>query len=81
VVRGSIENITENQEYILLGSLTCVAAPTARTDTVGSEDALDPARGMAIFYFAAYDDSLTSGYGTETAGKDRLVPPGLGFCP
>jgi hypothetical protein len=81
VVRGAIENITENQEYILLGPLTCVATPTARTDTIGSEDALDPVRGMAFFYFAAYDDGLTSGYGTESAGKDRFVPTGLGSCP
>ena len=62
------------------GSLTCIAATTTQTSTAGLEDTSQPALGEGFFYLAAYADGSWSGYGTESAAKERFVPPGLDGC-
>jgi hypothetical protein len=45
---------------------------------VGFEDAAMPAPGEVFVYFVEYLAELDSGYGTERAGKPRVV--GGGGC-
>ncbi len=48
---------------------------------MGSEDTELPSHGEAFFYLVEYNDGLASGYGTESAAKERFAPPGQGSCP
>jgi hypothetical protein len=52
----------------------------AQTTTAGHEDGEVPPVGQGFFYLAGYDDGHNSGYGTESAAKDRFVPPGQEGC-
>ena len=81
VTRGEIKNLREMDEFFHLGQLTCIASTTTQTDTMGSEDPELPAMGEAFFYLVEYDDGLPSGYGTESAAKERFAPPGQSSCP
>ena len=80
VVRGDLRAIKNLNGTYHLGSLTCIAAGTSQISTAGQEDATQPALGKGFFYLAAYDDGSWSGYGTESAAKERFVPPGQDGC-
>ena len=80
VVRGELGGIKDLNGAYHLGSLTCIAAGTSQTSTAGLEDADQPALGEGFYYLAAYEDGSWSGYGTESAAKERFVPPGLDGC-
>ena len=80
VVRGELGSIKDLNGVYHLGSLDCIAATTTQTSTAGQEDAAQPALGESFFYLAAYDDGSWSGYGTESAAKDRFIPPGQDGC-
>jgi hypothetical protein len=81
VVRGKLKNLKELDEFLHLGQLTCIASFTNVPSTAGSEDPELPPLGEAFFYLVEYDDGLPSGYGTESAAKDRFAPPGQANCP
>jgi len=55
---------------------TCVATGSTDTTTANLEDAQQPDLGEGFFYLVGYDDGTWSGYGTESAAKERFVPPG-----
>ena len=80
VVRGDLKAIKDLNGSYHLGPLTCIAAATSQTSTAGQEDTSQPALGKGFFFLAAYDDGSWSGYGTESAAKDRFVPPGQDGC-
>jgi hypothetical protein len=80
-VRGRVSNLRDKLDFIHLGQLTCTAPSATRTSTMGSEDTEFPSPGEAFFYLVEYNDGLASGYGTESAAKERFAPPGQGACP
>jgi hypothetical protein len=80
VIRGELESIKDLNGAYHLGSLDCIVAGTTQTSTAGLEDAAQPALGEGFYYLAAYDDGDWSSYGTESAAKERFVPPGLDGC-
>jgi hypothetical protein len=81
VVRGELKKIREKDEVIHLGQLTCIASPTSQTNTMGSEDPENPPIGEAFFYLVEYNNGQSSGFGTESAAKERFAAPGQGNCP
>ena len=80
IIRGDVGNIQETNEFFHLGLVTCIAADAPETTTTGYEDPDEPSVGKAFFYLVEYNDGRPSGYGTESAAKERFVPPGQG-CP
>ena len=46
-----------------------------------THDADTPSTNEVFFYLVEYNDGLESGYGTESAAKERFAPPGQGSCP
>ena len=76
VVRGNLDGIKNLNGAYHLGALECIAARTTQINTVGQEDTEQPSLGHGFFYLAAYDDGTWSGYGTESAAKERFVPSG-----
>ena len=80
-VRGRVRDLKNKLDFFHLGQLTCMVSATTQTDTSGSEDIELPAIREAFFYLLEYDDGLASGYGTESAAKERFAPPGQGNCP
>jgi hypothetical protein len=80
LVRGELANLRELNGSYRLGPLTCLAAGATETSTVGLEDPGVPPVGQGFFYLAGYDDGRHSGYGTESAAKERFVPPGQEGC-
>jgi len=80
VVRGEVGSLRDNRGFFHLGQLTCMAPATTRTNTEGAEDTELPAPGEAFFYLVESNDGLSSGYGTESAAKDRFAPPRQGAC-
>jgi hypothetical protein len=80
-VRGKVNSLRDKLDFFHLGQLTCIASVTTQTSTMGSEDTELPSPGDAFFYLVEYNDGLASGYGTESAAKERFAPPGQGDCP
>ena len=80
IIRGDLGNLKDLNGSYHLGTVTCIGPSLAGTTTAGWEDTAQPPVGEAFFYLAAYDDGDWSGYGTESAAKERFVPPGQG-CP
>lgn len=76
VVRGEVGNLKDLNGSYHLGSLTCIGSATTQMSTVGLEDGDLLPLGEGFFYLVAYDDGSPSGYGTESAAKERFVPPG-----
>jgi hypothetical protein len=79
-IRGRVSGLREKLDFFHLGQLTCTASAATQTSTVGSEDTERPSPGDAFFYLVEYNDGLPSGYGTESAAKNRFAPPGQGAC-
>ena len=80
VGRGEVLNLSDVGAHYDLGPLTCVITGSAAPNTIGAEDLDIPALGGIFFYLAAYDDGHHSGFGTESAAKERFVPPGQDGC-
>ena len=80
VVRGDLRAIKDLNGAYHLGSLDCIGAGISQPSTAGQDDAAQPVLGEGFFYLAAYDDGSWSGYGTESAAKERFVPPGQDGC-
>ena len=80
-VRGRVSDLRDKLDFFHLGSLSCIASVTTESSTVGSEDTELPSPAEAFFYLVEYNDRLASGYGTESAAKERFAPPGQGSCP
>ncbi len=75
-MRGEVRNLRDKNEVFQLGQLTCIAPAIAQFSTAGHEDAAVPPLGEAFFYLVEYNDGHPSGYGTESAAKERFVSPG-----
>jgi hypothetical protein len=81
VVRGELANLRELSGSFRLGPLTCITSGATETSTAGLEDPELPPVGQGFFYLAGYNnDGRYSGYGTESAAKERFVPPGQDGC-
>ncbi len=77
VVRGDVRNLQVSGSDIVLGDVTCIEGASLDTTTTGFEDLAAPAPGEAFFYVAQYDDGVAhTSYGTESAGKARIVTSG-----
>jgi hypothetical protein len=81
VVRGDLANLTVNGSNIDLGQVVCIDQATTNTTTVEYEDTVVPAPGHVFFYAVQYFDGVgNSSYGSESAGKARVIQPGNGDC-
>ena len=80
VVRGKLGRLEEFNGFYRVAPLTCVAGGITDTTTANLEDADHPALGDGFFYLVGYDAGTWSGYGTESAAKERFVPPGQDGC-
>ena len=79
-VRGDLDDLNEVNRSYHLGPVVCLVAGTTILSTAGSEDTETPATGRGFFYLVEYYDTMPSGYGTESAEKERFVPSGQN-CP
>jgi hypothetical protein len=73
VIRVQVSNITDTGNAYDLGPAVCVEALSADSNTLGNEDALDPASGEIFGYLISPNDQQGS-YGTPSAGKPRALP-------
>ncbi len=81
VIRGDLANLRIDGSSIDLGQVVCIARDTAATTTIGAEDAAIPEPGHVFFYAVQYDDGREdSSYGSESAGRARVVRPNSGDC-
>jgi len=80
-VRGRVSSLRDKLDFFHLGQLTCITSVATQTSTAGSLDTEPPSPGEVFFYLVEYNDGLESGYGTESAAKERFAPPGQGSCP
>ncbi len=81
VIRGDSANLRIDGSDIDLGQVTCVAQGITGTTTAGYEDTAVPEPGQVFFYVVQYNDGTQdSSYGSESAGKARVVSPGDGDC-
>lgn len=78
VIRGTLDSVSETVDAFDLGSVVCIESGSTDETTLGFEDAATPAPGEVLVYFVEYRAQLDSGYGTERAGKPRLI--GGGGC-
>jgi hypothetical protein len=76
VVRGEVRNVHERDGSFHMGRLECISSMSTQTSTVGLEDHELPPLGEAFFYLVEFDNGLPSGYGTESAAKERFNPLG-----
>ncbi|MBZ5637376.1 MAG: HYR domain-containing protein [Acidobacteriia bacterium] len=81
VVRGDLANLTVQGSNIDLGDVVCIDSATADNTTMGFEDTAVPAPGHVFFYVSQFfNGQRYSSYGTESAGKARVVKPNHGDC-
>ncbi len=81
VIRGDLANLRIDGSTIDLGQVVCIARDTAATTTMGYEDTTIPAPGQVFFYAVQYNDGREdSSYGSESAGRARVVKPNSGDC-
>ena len=81
VIRGDLAALRAVEGEIDLGSVTCVEGGSADTSTAGNEDAAAPPVGGVYFFLVQSDDGqLQSGWGEDSAGRERIVQPGNGGC-
>jgi hypothetical protein len=76
-IRGELDNLRELDGTAELGTIQCLAG-SINDIHVPITDV--PPVGTGYFYLVEYDDGLASGFGTESAAMDRLLPPGQ-RCP
>ena len=79
-IRGTTLNLHDGGEGYVLGPLLCLGSLPPTTTEI-SDGGLPPSPGEAFFYLVEYDDGLRSGYGTESAAKERMTSPADGSCP
>jgi hypothetical protein len=75
-IRGNVGSLREADDFIDLGTVSCLATDSSAASTVGHEDPEIPPLGQAFFYAVAYDDGRDSGYGTDTVSKPRMMSKG-----
>ncbi len=81
IIRGDLASLRVDGSNIDLGQVVCIAADTTATTTTGYEDTAIPEPGQVFFYAVQYNDGTQdSSYGSESAGRPRVVPPGGGDC-
>ena len=81
VIRGDVANLRIAGSDIDLGQAVCIVHATAGTTTLGDEDTEVPATGHVFFYVAQYFNGVAnSSYGSESAGRARVIQPGHGDC-
>jgi hypothetical protein len=80
IARGNVKYLRLEGDAYRIDPLVCILADTTQTSTLGSEDWENPVLGESFFYVAEFDGALPSGYGTETATRDRSAF-GAGDCP
>lgn len=78
VIRGRMQNVRDTGAEYDLGPVTCLAAMSYNTTTVGHEDTEIPEPGEIFFYQAEYHDGWSHAYGTEKSAKPHK--PGAGTC-
>ena len=76
VIRGTLGGIRETDEWVELGTVSCIQPDSSATSTASHLDAEAPSPGQAFFYLVAYNDGQDSGYGTNTAMKPLLSSGG-----
>jgi hypothetical protein len=77
VIRTDLDHVRLEDEVIRLDPVVVLAEGTTATAMF---DEQRPESGKAYGYLVEYDDGAPSGYGTESAGRERvLAPPGA--CP
>lgn len=80
-IRGDLGNVRIDGSSIDLGRVVCIARAMTSTTTVGYEDTAVPELGHVFFYAVQYNDGTQdSSYGSESAGKARVVRSGNGDC-
>jgi len=73
VIRGTTALITELASTVDVGPVQCIEDDSPDLDTLGFEDAADPAPGTAFFYLVrSFDGTTDSDYGLSTSGKPRV---------
>ncbi|MBZ5639096.1 MAG: HYR domain-containing protein [Acidobacteriia bacterium] len=81
VIRGDLANLRVMGSDIDLGQVVCIEHATTNTTTVGYEDTEVPEPGHVFFYAVQYFDGVQdSSYGSESAGRARVVQSGNGDC-
>jgi hypothetical protein len=81
VIRGDLANLSIDGSRIDLGQVVCIAQDTTATTTIGHEDTAIPEPGQVFFYAVQYNDGREdSSYGSESAGRARVVGPNRGDC-
>jgi Tol biopolymer transport system component len=81
VVRGSIANLSVAGSTVDLGIVSCLEDDSPDNHTRGSEDALDPAPGEALFFLyrgSVGFNAAAGSYGQGTGGRERVA--GAGAC-
>ncbi len=80
-IRGDLANLRVDGSNIDLGQVFCIAHGISGTTTAGYEDRIVPVPGQVFFYAVQFNDGTQdSSYGSESAGRARVVPPGGGNC-
>ncbi len=82
VIRGRLSNLTINGSNIFLGPVECIESDSSDTTTEGYEDTEIPEPDEAFFYLVQFYDGIkNSSYGTESAGRARVIENINGNCP
>ncbi len=82
VIRGDLANLRASGSNIDLGPVVCIERQSLDTTTAGHEDRATPQPGKAFFYLVQFYDGVEeSSYGSESAGRARVIAPGNGDCP
>jgi hypothetical protein len=78
-IRGDLGALTETAQGVDLGSVICLEDDSPDPDTLGNEDAVDPAPGRGFFYLARTSAAPGEGsYGGSSRNRDRTAA--LGDC-
>jgi len=81
VIRGDLGNLRVAGSEVDLGQVVCIAHAITGTSTAGHEDNEVPQPGHVFFYAVSHFDGLAwSSYGSESAGRARVVKPSSGDC-
>jgi len=81
VVRGPLSELAISGSEIDLGAVVCIESGSFDTTNSGDEDAIVPVPGEAFFYLVQFHDGFEpSSYGSESAGRARVVRNGAGGC-
>jgi len=80
VIRGNLAALRVQGSNVDLGPVSCIEQNSIDGTTIGHEDAAVPAPGQVFFYAVQFfDGEQDSSYGSESAGRARVV--NNGNCP